>query len=173
VTLLGKRAHQLLLHITLSCLVYVSIEGLCYLGLNALRAKGIEYEPLPSALSQEQKNLIIARLKDGPTMYGHHPIFGWTPKPNALSKDVEINSQSIRSAHDYAHAVDPTRVRVSAFGDSFTYGSEVDNTATWEYQLEQQDARFEVLNSASGRTGWIRPICDMFKTESTLTRTSS
>jgi len=150
---LGKRTHQLLLYIILSCLVYVSIEGLCYLGLNALRAKGVGYDPLLSVLSQKQKNLISARLDDSPPLRGRHPILGWTPKPNTLSKDVKINSQGIRSAHDYFRDVDPKLVRVSAFGDSFTFGSDVDNAATWEYQLEERDARFEVLNFGVGAYG--------------------
>lgn len=150
---MGKRTHQLLLSITLFCVLYISIEGLCYLALNALRAKGVEYEPLPSVLSQEQKNLIAARLLDGPTMQGHHPILGWAPKPNTVLKDRTINSQGIRSAHDYSHDVDSQRVRVSAFGDSFTFGSDVDDQSTWEYQLEAQDARFEVLNFGVGAYG--------------------
>jgi hypothetical protein len=35
---------------------------------------------------------------------------------------------------------------VSAFGDSFTFGSEVDDEETWESQLRDFDPRFEVLN---------------------------
>lgn len=66
---------------------------------------------------------------------------------------MKINSQGVRSAHDYSRDVDPKRVRVSAFGDSFTFGSDVDNTATWEYQLEERDARFEVLNFGVGAYG--------------------
>lgn len=150
---LGKRTHQLLLYTTLFCLVYVSIEGLCYLGLNALRAKGVEYGPLPSSLSQEQKTLIAARLDERPPLRGHHPILGWAPKANSLTKDVKVNSQGIRSTHDYSRSLDPELVRVSAFGDSFTFGSEVENTATWEYQLEERDARFEVLNFGVGAYG--------------------
>ena len=152
-TSLGKRTRQLLVYITLSCMVYISIEGLCYLGLMLLHAKGVDYNPIPSALSQEQKSLITSLLEDNPSLRGHHPIFGWTTKPNSVSKDVKINSQGIRSAHDYSRDVDPKLVRLSAFGDSFTFGSEVDNTATWEYQLEERDARFEVLNFGVGAYG--------------------
>ena len=133
--------------------MYVSLEGLCYLGLIAFRVKGAEYDPLPSALSQEQKNLITARLEDSPPLRGHHPLLGWTPQPNILSKDVRINSQGIRSAHEFSRDVDPKFVRVSAFGDSFTFGSEVDDTATWEYQLEERDARYEVVNFGVGAYG--------------------
>jgi hypothetical protein len=42
---------------------------------------------------------------------------------------------------------------VSAFGDSFTFGSDVANDDTWESQLEEQDARFEVLNFGTGAYG--------------------
>lgn len=149
----GERRHQLSLYITLFCLVYGSVESLCYLGLHALRAKGVEYGPLPSSLSQEQETLIAARLDDRPPLRGHHPILGWAPKANSLTKGVKVNSQGIRSTHDYSRRVDPKLVRVSAFGDSFTFGSDVENTATWEYQLEEQDARFEVLNFGVGGYG--------------------
>ena len=42
---------------------------------------------------------------------------------------------------------------MSAFGDSFTFGSDVANDDTWESQLEEQDARFEVLNFGTGAYG--------------------
>lgn len=150
---LKRITHQVLLYLTLSCLVYVGFEGVCYIGLIVVREKGVEFNPLPSALSQEQKNLITARLGDSPPLRGHHSVLGWIPTPNTLSKDVRINSQGIRSAHDYSRGVDPKLVRVSAFGDSFTFGSDVDNQSTWEYQLEVQDARFEVLNFGVGAYG--------------------
>jgi len=153
VTLAGKRIPRSLLYLTLSCLMYVSVEGLCLLGLVALRAKGAYYDPLPSSLSQEQKNVIIALLEDRPTLLNHHPILGWAPKPNTHSKDVRINSQGIRSEHDYARDVEARRARVTAFGDSFTFGSELDGQATWEQQLEDKDARFEVLNFGVGAYG--------------------
>jgi hypothetical protein len=133
--------------------VYGTIEGLSYLGLLVLQAKGVLYQPLSSVLSQEQKQLITHRLEDSVPLSGHHPVLGWAPKPHTRSKDVRINSQGIRAEHDYVHAGDPEVVRVSAFGDSFTFGNEVDNEDTWERQLEDQNPRLEVLNFGVGAYG--------------------
>ena len=124
-----------------------------YPGLRFLQANGVTYHPLPSVLSQEQKHLIKSRIEDNVPLSGHHPVLGWAPKPHMHSEKVRINSQGIRAEHDYFHAVDPRVVRVSAFGDSFTFGSEVDNNDTWERQLEGQDSRFEVLNFGMGAYG--------------------
>ncbi len=142
---------RLLLSVIVACLVYIGIEGLCYLGLRALHAKGVDYEPLPSVLSQDQKNSLIARLKDDPPLRGHHPALGWLRSRS--TQDVTINSQGIRSVQEHSTDVDPKRIRVSAFGDSFTFGDEVADVDTWEYQLAELDARFEVLNFGMGAYG--------------------
>ncbi len=144
---------SLLLYILLTCFVYGSIEGISYLGLLFLQARGVEYTPLASFLSQEQKTLIKGRLEDSPPLSGHHPILGWAPNPHTNSEDVRINSQGIRSEKEYAHNTDSRVVRVSAFGDSFTFGSEVNNNDTWERQFEGQVSRFEVLNFGVGAYG--------------------
>lgn len=152
-TVWENRTRRLLLYVAFACVVYLSMEGLCYLGLMVLRAKGLEYHPLPSVLSQEQKNLLKTRLEDRSPLSGHHPVLGWSPKPLTHTQEVRINSQGIRSEHDYSQDVPPHVVRVSAFGDSFTFGSDVTNDDTWELQLEEQDPRFEVLNFGVGAYG--------------------
>jgi hypothetical protein len=113
----------------------------------------VTYKPLPSVLSQEQKQLLKSRIEDTIPLSGHHPVLGWSPKPHMHTDKVRINSQGIRAEHDYSHAVDPRVIRVSAFGDSFTFGSEVDNEETWERQLEGLDSHFEVLNFGMGAYG--------------------
>lgn len=152
---LGKnRTRQFLLYIAFACVVYLGLEGLCYFGLMVLRVKGLEYHPLPTVLSQEQKNLLKARLEDDTTQkYIHHPVMGWAPKPLVHTPDVKINSQGIRSERDYSQDVPSHVIRVSTFGDSFTFGADVANDDTWESQLEEQDARFEVLNFGTGAYG--------------------
>ena len=144
---------SVLLYILLACLVYGSMEGISYLGLLLLQGKGVSYQPLASRLSQAQKQLIQQRLEDKVPLSGHHPILGWAPKPHSHSKDVRINSQGIRADHDFAHFIHSEVVRASAFGDSFTFGEEVANEDTWEHQLEEQDARMEVLNFGVGAYG--------------------
>ena len=144
---------SVLLYILLACLVYGSMEGISYLGLLLLQGKGVSYHPLASRLSQTQKQLIQQRLEDKVPLSGHHPILGWAPKPHSHSKDVRINSQGIRADHNFAHFIHSEVVRASAFGDSFTFGEEVANEDTWEHQLEEQDARMEVLNFGVGAYG--------------------
>jgi len=152
-TVWENRTRRFLLYVAFACVVYLSMEGLCYLGLIALRAKGLEYHPLPSVLSQEQKNLLKTRLEDGAPLSVHHPVLGWSPKPLVHTQEVRINSQGIRSEHDYSQDVPSRVIRVAAFGDSFTFGSDVANDATWESQLEEQGSRFEVLNFGVGAYG--------------------
>ncbi len=136
-TVWENRPRRFLLYVAFACVVYVSMEGLCYLGLIVLRAKGLEYHPLPSVLTQEQKNLLKTRLEDGAPLSGHHPVLGWSPKPLVHTQEVRTNSQGIRSEHDYSQDVPSHVIRVSAFGDSFTFGSDVANDETWESQLER------------------------------------
>ena len=144
---------RLLLHVAVACVVYLIVEGLCYLGLIVLHAKGVEYYPLPSVLSQEQKHVLKTRLEDSHPLSGHNPVLGWSPKPLKRTEDVRINSQGIRSDHDYSQDPPPHLLRVSAFGDSFTFGSDVANNETWESQMEGAESRFEVLNFGVGAYG--------------------
>jgi len=144
---------SILLYVLLICFVYGGIEGISYLGLLFLQAKKVNYYPQSSVLSEKQKQLIKSRIEDRPPLGGHHPILGWRPKPHTRTEEVRINSQGIRADHDYAQTVKPELVRVSAFGDSFTFGNEVANEETWERQLESRDPRFEVLNFGVGAYG--------------------
>jgi len=142
------------MYVTLACVVYLGMESLCYLSLIVLRAKGVHYHPVASALSEEQRQVLKTRLdEDTGHLSGHNPILGWSPKPLMHTEDVRINSQGIRSEHDYSQDAPPHLVRVSAFGDSFTFGSDGTNTDTWESQMEQADSRFEVLNFGVGGYG--------------------
>ncbi|GJL70798.1 MAG: hypothetical protein NPIRA06_34330 [Nitrospirales bacterium] len=144
---------SLLLYILLISFAYVCIEVISYVGLRLLENKRVRFDPEPSALSQEQKNLIERLMKKRPPLSGHHPILGWTAKIHSNFKGAETNSQGIRAKQDYPQDVDPKVIRVSAFGDSFTFGSEVSTDETWERQLEDQDPRFEILNFGVGGYG--------------------
>ena len=75
----------------------------------------------------------------------HHPRRGWTLKPGL--RDVEIkqqdrtwkvntNSQGLRGTAEYA--VRKRTTRIAVYGDSFTFGEEVNDDQTYAYQLQQQ-----------------------------------
>jgi hypothetical protein len=152
-SLASLKWRRLWLYVALACVTCLSIECLSYLGLRALQAKGLEYDPRPRRLSEEQKALIATRLAESGSLRGHHPVLGWSPVPLLHTEQVTVNSQGIRAERDYSREVPPNVVRVSAFGDSFTFGSDVRNSDTWESQLEVQDSRLQVLNFGVGAYG--------------------
>jgi len=76
--------------------------------------------------------------------YKHfHPVWGWD-----INKE-EKDSLGARKCTEYP-AKD--RYKIKAFGDSYTYGAEVDENETWEYFIEQQSG-WECLNYGVGGYG--------------------
>lgn len=136
----------------LTCLLlFASLEGMSYLALYVLSTFGISYAPLSASLSDEQRTRLRLRLDEyrtAGTFGSHHPTLGWTvPKANT-TQDFTSNSQGIRAKREYTLEPAPDILRISAFGDSFTFGSEVLDRDTWEEQLGRSDPRLEVLNFA-------------------------
>ena len=64
----------------------------------------------------------------------------WTNRPNAVSANglYHTNSQGFRGIRDYSSDVPAERVRVVAYGDSYTQSDDVDEDGTWESQLEKR-----------------------------------
>ncbi len=90
---------------------------------------------------------VYARFDD------HHPIRGWTPK--AGLRDIEIrqhgriwklstNSHGLRGKVEYAPRSD--KLRIAVYGDSFTFGEEVDDNETYVHQLQKFLPRSEAMN---------------------------
>lgn len=73
---------------------------------------------------------------------------GWCVQPNSgsASGECRIGALGTRGAREYA--AEPPRgvVRLVCFGDSFTFGDEVQDEWTYEALLETLDLRIEVLN---------------------------
>lgn len=71
----------------------------------------------------------------------HHPELGWVPTPGASGRDnpwrtqVTIGADGTRSTGHERAFPGPAWLAV---GDSFTFGDEVDDDATWPAQLEQE-----------------------------------
>jgi hypothetical protein len=110
----------------LTCLLLiVSLEGASYLALSVLPTFGISYSPLNASLSEEQRARLRLRLgehQQSGTFGSYHPTLGWTvPKANR-TQDFTSNSQGIRGETEYTLEPAPDVLRISAFGDSFTFG---------------------------------------------------
>jgi hypothetical protein len=129
-------------------LIYLIIEGLCYLSLLLLATKfNTPFDPNPSVLSEQQKTSLknfLAR-KQGEQVT-HNSALGWV-----FAR--EANSAGIRDNREYDRLPPPGIVRISAFGDSFTYGSDVALEDTWAKQLAMIDPAIEVLNYGVGAYG--------------------
>lgn len=139
-------------------ILYLAFEGVSFAGLALLSHwKRISYEPMPSALSAEQRALITDRLetyKKTGSLGGHHPVLGWTNVKGHASPDGRylLNSQGIRSERDFPPHPSGA-LRIAAFGDSFTFGSGVANPDTWEEQVSRSGKNAEALNFGVGGYG--------------------
>lgn len=81
----------------------------------------------------------------------YHPLLGWTNLPGYRSDrsvpfQVTINQQGIRATREFAPEPAPGVTRIALFGDSATFGEEVDDDATLPHHLERLLDRAEVLN---------------------------
>ncbi len=112
--------------------------GLCLWGL--ARVRNLTYDPVPEALSDVQRKHLRAFVREGNgPNYAQHPVLGWTPT-------AESNAGGMRDDREYDPAPAAGAVRISAFGDSFIYGSDVSLQDSWLKQLALLEPTVEVLN---------------------------
>lgn len=143
----------------LLCVLYVLLEGLSLVGLSLLsRWKGVLYDPILPRLTSLQRTRISERLEEyGRTgrIQGHHPVLGWTTDTAYSSPDrmFTFNADGIRSDREFEHQPPGDILRIAAFGDSFTLGSDVSNEETWQEQLARSRTDVEVLNFGVGGYG--------------------
>jgi GDSL-like Lipase/Acylhydrolase family len=80
-----------------------------------------------------------------PFLFESHPIIGWTLRPK-YNRVIEtpvgpvryaINAQGIRAAADFSTSPDPTRQRMFIIGDSFTFGTSVNEEDTFPSLLNE------------------------------------
>ena len=122
-------------------LIYLMTEATALAGLFLVQRRyGIEYAPMQSALNDEQRTALKQFVETGQGMHvTQDPDLGWTSRE-------EVNSAGMRDDREYGRVPAPGVVRVSAFGDSFTYGADVKISETWIKQLASLEPSMEVLN---------------------------
>lgn len=141
-------AKKLVFSLVLIGLLWGLVELACLVGLWALsRYKDLEYSPeLVRSLSERHRGVLEGYLAGEPTYLVFSRTLGWTIGPNHSNAAYHANGQGLRASHDYAPAPPAGRVRVAAFGDSFTHSSDVPDAAAWEVDLERLEPRLEVMN---------------------------
>ena len=80
---------------------------------------------------------------------------GWTTVASYRSPDGQIasNATGARGPREYADEAPAGTLRVATFGDSFTYGDQVVDRATWQAVLERLHPELEVPNYGVGGYG--------------------
>lgn len=137
---LRKRSIPIVFAIT----AWVVVEGLSFVGLFALRRLAkIDYSPTASMLAPEARdNLERFLARGGGRSMDLDADLGWAP----IRGLGDINSAGMRDDRDYGPYARPGVLRIAAFGDSFTYGSDVSLGDNWAKQISTLEPRIEVLN---------------------------
>jgi hypothetical protein len=116
--------------------------------------RGISYAPIAAtALSAAHRAILEDLLAGRPRYLAYSPSLGWTIRPNGQRGPYRANAQGLRADREYGSAPPPERVRVAAFGDSFTHGDDVHHHETWTVALEARHPGVEVLNFGVGGFG--------------------
>jgi hypothetical protein len=117
--------------------------GLAELGLRLTRPVDTRYLlPLP------YKQAELERIKAEDSYIRFDAQLGWAPTPSISRESWGVtyraNGAGIRAEREYP--LQPAGRRLAAFGDSFTYCEEVDQSECWTAVLEERLQRIEVLN---------------------------
>lgn len=139
---------KLVFSLVLLGFVWLLVELACWGGLWALeRYKGMEYTPaLVRTLSDKHRGILQAHLGGSSSYVVFDPELGWTIRPNGSKRGYRTNRYGIRASREYALQPPPGKLRLAAFGDSFTHASDVPNGETWHVRMEEMNPRVEVLN---------------------------
>jgi hypothetical protein len=130
-------------------LLYLTVEAVSLAGLWALeRTRGIVWSPMasrlePSAIAGLDRFLAepdSAKLIPDPDL-------GW------LRRISDINAAGMRDDLEYPLEPTPGILRISAFGDSFTYGSDVPLGENWTKRISAMQPSIEILNYGLGAYG--------------------
>lgn len=103
----------------------------------------------------------------GPRVVSFDAELGWVTTPgfsadDALGADQSLHTtaQRVRGTRLFEPAVPPGKVRLIASGDSFTFGSGLDDEETWCEELMRLEPRLEAVNFGVGGYGidqaWLR-----------------
>jgi hypothetical protein len=141
---------KLLVRFAFALALYLVVEGLTLAGLQVLRkVRGLTYFPTGSTLAPEARTNLDAFLARGKgAQVRMDAVLGWVPQPGS-----EINAAGMRDDRDYDPQPAPGILRISAFGDSFTYGADVKLGENWAKRISAMKPPIEVLNYGVGAYG--------------------
>lgn len=132
----------------LAAVLFALVEASSHAGLHFLESsRSLPYKPISYPLTRDTEEILKNYLSGTFTYLIPDPALGWTVKPGSRESGLyRSNNQGLRGDREYAIQPENGKIRIAAFGDSFTHGDDVSNSETWETGLEAKDIRFEVLN---------------------------
>ena len=135
---------KLRVRVVVAVSLWCFVEALSFTGLAVLRrTTQLQYAPTASTLSPEARSNLEAFLaRAAGASMDMDPELGWAPIKN---RD-DINSAGMRDDHEYASMPAPGVLRIAAFGDSFTFGSDVPLGENWAKRIPALARSIEVLN---------------------------
>jgi len=103
---------------------------------------------------REQTDRLHELLDSGrPTLVVLDSMLGWRSRAGYRSSLYTIGPQGLRGSRVYAAEPAPGVLRVTAFGASFVFGSEVGDTSAWPSVVEREFPGIEVPNYGVGGYG--------------------
>jgi len=132
--------------------VAILVEVVSRLGLVALEARGVIYDPIADTLPAVHR-VVLARVVSGATHYIEPSSdLGWTLQPGGgVPPLYRANAEGFRAEREYTPDPPAGVLRFAAFGDSFTHSDDVPYPDTWSTRLERPG--LEVLNFGVGGYG--------------------
>ncbi len=133
--------------VTTCVAVFALTEAVSGVALSWLRTnRHLEYRPADWTLGTNPRLFLERFLAGKPSTYCADPNLGWSVVPGSSSPNRHFNSQGIRGERVFSAVPAVNVVRIAAFGDSFTEGTEVTDEQTWAAIMSTMDPRVEVMN---------------------------
>lgn len=134
---------RLFVRFAFAVVVYLLVEGVAFAGLLVLRkARGLSYVPAASTLPRAARRNLDRFLAQGeqPSIIMDADL-GWLRRSGR-----QDNAAGMRDDREYDSQPGAGILRIAAFGDSFTYGSDVELGENWTKRISAMNPAIEVLN---------------------------
>jgi hypothetical protein len=125
--------------------VAVLLEGLSLTVSSIAPRFAGERGPLQRAIQQDAIQQLLKPEPDSLTRFDTE--LGWANRSNLDGPINQTNSLGMRERQDYARLPENGAFRISAYGDSYVFGSEVSTPDAWASLVEATGTGFQVLNN--------------------------
>jgi hypothetical protein len=123
------------------------VEAGSWAALRLLERRGLAYEPVRvDELKPVHRQILEDLLAGRPGLLQHDADLGWSPRPGFRSERYAVNNAGVRADRDHSPGPEADRLRLAAFGDSFTFGMDVADAFAYPEQLARLDPALEVWN---------------------------